>query len=159
MLFPHCRRALNTHSGKSLLRCLCVNMCYWRQARVYVLVTKKMWESANLHVIRLAWLWLRANSFTYACFMSTRLWLRVHACNLLQLECEADFTELSRCRRSSFGFCIKGGGEAKRMHTHICIIWLGSEKKREEGEVLLHLITCRSMHHAATSSFRLETNQ
>lgn len=80
-------------------KCECT--CCWRKQRC---------ESAHLHVILLASLWLLANSLCWACFTSTRLWRCVHGCNMPEPECEADFTELSGCRLSSLWACIKGGG-------------------------------------------------
>lgn len=102
-------------------KCECT--CCWQ---------KQMCESAHLHVILLASLWLLANSLRWACFTSARLWRCVHGCNLPEPECEADFTELSGCRLSSLWACIKrkGGG----MHTYIRIIWLWSKRKREGGK-------------------------
>lgn len=93
-------------------KCECT--CCWQ---------KQMCESAHLHVILLASLWLLANSLRWACFTSARLWRCVHGCNLPEPECEADFTELSGCRLSSLWACIKrkGGGGAYLHPYHLAV--------------------------------------
>lgn len=56
-------------------------------------------------------------------------------------------------------FCIKRRGGGDRLILTSVSFGCGVGRKEEEEEVLLHLITCKPMHHAASSSRSLKKNQ
>lgn len=71
----------------------------------------------------------------------------MHACNLLELECEADFTELSRCGKILiWGLHKSGERKENDAHLHLYCLAVKLKAEREEREecyfTLRHVRQC-----------------